>query len=263
MHCVGCFAEYPEIKSILCLDEWKTIISIIARETRHIKKVKLNFVGGEPLLFQNLEVLLSFAKQFNFTVSLVTNGLLLDRDFIGNMKDSIDWLGISIDSLHTGGLKKLGRHSRNGNTISKEEYRYKCSLIKDAGIKLKINTIVNKLNYYENFAPFIKEAEPDRWKVFQFLHIKGQNDKAKHLAITPIQLQCFVNWHEKLNPIIETNARMKGSYIMIDPKGRLVDNSGSYLIYSRPIQQVGFQKALSEVTFDYEKFRNRKGAYKW
>jgi len=45
------------------------------------------------------------------------------------------------------------------------------------GIRLKINTVVSKLNYNEDLSWLIKKIKPERWKVFQILRIRNQAQK--------------------------------------------------------------------------------------
>ena len=61
----------------------------------------------------------------------------------------------------------------------------------------------------------------------------------------------------------ESNDLMTGSYVMIDPAGRFFDNVSGTHAYSRPINQVGVDAALSEVSVDPNKFRLRDGLYDW
>ena len=61
----------------------------------------------------------------------------------------------------------------------------------------------------------------------------------------------------------ESNDLMTGSYVMVDPAGRFFDNVAGTHVYSRPIDQVGVEAALSEISIDPDKFRLRDGLYDW
>ena len=56
---------------------------------------------------------------------------------------------------------------------------------------------------------------------------------------------------------------MTGSYVMVDPAGRFFDNVAGVHRYSRPINEVGVEAALGEVTVDPDKFQFRNGRYNW
>ena len=63
--------------------------------------------------------------------------------------------------------------------------------------------------------------------------------------------------------VAESNDLMTGSYVMVDPAGRFFDNVAGTHAYSRPINQVGVDAALREVSVDPDKFRLRDGLYDW
>ena len=73
----------------------------------------------------------------------------------------------------------------------------------------------------------------------------------------------FVNRHEHLNPIYESNDIFLGSYYMLDPLGRFFQNSKDYIEYSRLILEVNPLEALAEVSWNREKFLKRGGIYEW
>jgi radical S-adenosyl methionine domain-containing protein 2 len=50
---------------------------------------------------------------------------------------------------------------------------------------------------------------------------------------------------------------MTGSYVMVDPAGRFFDNTAGTHMYSRPINEVGVDAALREVSIDPDRFRLR------
>ena len=63
--------------------------------------------------------------------------------------------------------------------------------------------------------------------------------------------------------IPESNELMTGSYVMVDPAGRFFDNTAGAHVYSRPINQVGVDAALREVSIDPSRFHLRDGRYDW
>ncbi len=56
---------------------------------------------------------------------------------------------------------------------------------------------------------------------------------------------------------------MTGSYLMVDPAGRLFDNVNGQYRFSSPILQVGFEGALRQVSFSAERYAGRGGNYSW
>ncbi len=41
------------------------------------------------------------------------------------------------------------------------------------GIRVKLNTVVTRLNYQEDMSAFVRRVRPERWKVFQVLPVDG------------------------------------------------------------------------------------------
>jgi radical S-adenosyl methionine domain-containing protein 2 len=143
-------------------------------------------------------------------------------------------------------------------------YLDKVQLVRNAGIRLKINTVVHRLNVKENMASFIRMSQPERWKLFQVLPVKGQNDgKVESLLITETEFEDFLQRHKELlrdqTIIPESNDAMTGSYLMVDPAGRFYDNVDGEHRYSRPIVEVGIKEALSGIRFSANKFEARSG----
>ena len=253
--CKFCFATFQD-KDHLIREDYMKIPPMLA--DFGIKKI--NYVGGEPILCPHLGELLSISKGCGLVTSVVTNGSLLTKDFLDQNRDNLDWIGISIDSSSENTEKSLGRG--NGRHVGRAVQAAK--MVKECDIKLKINTVVTKLNYNENMRSLISDLEPDRWKVFQILQIEGENDEsARGMLITRDQFMEFVKKHEYLKPVYEDNNAMTGSYIMIDPLGRLFQNWAGKYRYSKSILEAGFPEALRQVGCDNKKYINRGGRYKW
>lgn len=72
---------------------------------------KVNFVGGEPMLYPLINDIIRMAKEMGFIVCITTNGSLLNERSIKYMAPYVDWIGISIDSNNENIEKDLGRVS--------------------------------------------------------------------------------------------------------------------------------------------------------
>jgi len=125
-------------------------------------------------------------------------------------------------------------------------------------LQIKINTVVNTENHKEDFQTLLETLSPDKWKVFKVLPVINKN-----LEISDHDYQAFVHRHSAFTQIMypENNDEMRESYIMVDPKGRLFQNSNinqeSNYQYSQPIHEIGAEKAFSQITFHSEKFESR------
>ena len=252
-YCFACFnSSNPKLSFNQCIE--------IINEVSNAGFKKINFAGGEPTLSPYLGYLLIHSKKLGLINSIISNGTGINKNFLRKLSKSIDWIGLSIDSGLEYTNYLLGRG--NGNLV--KEIIKKSKLIQNIGIKLKINTVVNKLNYQEDFSWLIKTINPERWKVFQVLEIKNQNNPyLTNLLISEPEFEVFVNRHLFLKPIAETNHLMLESYLMIDPYGRFYQNTENSYYFSRPILEVGLKDALSEITYDSVKYIQRGGLYAW
>jgi len=219
-------------------------------------------VGGEPFLHPLFYELLKMAHALGFTTSIVTNGSFINDQNIAEIENYTDWIGISVDSISNMKEAELGRgrgkHVSHAIEVS--------DLVHEHGINLKVNTTVTKLTYRENMHQLIHRMNPNRWKAFQMLHIKGQNDNCvKELAITDDEFNDFVNRHKNIRliggakPVFESNEDMKDSYLILSPSGKVIINSsGSY-------HSIEFNDFLNnpESVVDIGKYLERDGLYDW
>ena len=161
--------------------------------------------------------------------------------------------------------KQLGR----GNGGHVENCKKVAQWAQDAGIRLKINSVITKLNYQQDLSEVILDIKPDRWKVFQLLVVKGVNERALDLEITDFEFKRFVEKHRwiRKNGIDftpEWSNDMMGSYVMLLPDGRFFQNfTGNYTFSRNTIFDCAVESVLSEVGWDRGKFLRRGGDYQW
>ncbi|MCG2431846.1 viperin family antiviral radical SAM protein [Aequorivita xiaoshiensis] len=267
MRCKFCFATFQDVKQTILpkghlpeQDALKVVEKIAAAGFK-----KITFAGGEPLLCKWLPKLIKKAKQLGMITMIVTNGSKLTDAFLKENRAYLDWIAVSVDSLDEDINIKLGRAVIGKKPLSKAYYCNLVDSIKKYGYGLKINTVVNKVNYKDNFTEFIEYAKPKRWKVLQVLPIIGQNDDKIHqFKITDAEYTYFVNTHKSVKVLVpESNEQIKGSYVMVDPAGRFFDNAMGTHNYSKPILEVGVKEALNAVYYNLNKFLNRGGVYDW
>lgn len=223
---------------------------------------KINFVGGEPFLHPHFYELLAMAHDMGFVTSIVTNGSFIDRSNIANIAEYTNWIGISVDSIDNQVEANLGRGRGNHVTHSREV----AEMVHDYGLKLKVNTTVTKSTYREDMHELIEHMNPHRWKIFQMLHIEGQNDSCiTDLSITDQQFADFRKRHQDIRlqnnvmPTFESNDDMIGSYLILDPEGEVLSNSdGKYTSYD--LDEFLLNPA---VVVDSRKYVERDGVYDW
>jgi len=124
-------------------------------------------------LDRDLPALLRESRKQGFTTSIISNGYGIEA-LLDSSADDLDWIGLSVDSADEEVQARLGRGRGRGDHV--ERCSELAPLIVDAGIKLKIkiNTVVNRLTWEEDMRPQIYTLHPHRWRVFQVLPVRGQ-----------------------------------------------------------------------------------------
>lgn len=256
--CRYCFSQFTDVHGSLPL---KKSLKIPEMLRKHGCK-KLNFVGGEPLLYPDIDNLLKKSHECGLITSIVTNGSLLTRKRIDELAPYLDLVGLSIDSANEKIQAALGR----GDGSHVRKLLNAIDYLKKKGKKIKINTVVTSLNKNEDMRPLIRKINPDRWKVFQVMRVTGQNDrKVKPLLIRDeefleYKLRNDIVLKNNNNAVFETYDDMKDSYIMIDPMGRFFHNSKGKYEYLRT--DFSFLSCtLDNLHFNIGKFIRRGGSY--
>lgn len=223
--------------------------------------VRLNLAGGEPLLHAGkLPSIISQARDLGFEVSLITNGSHLTDKLLNQLAPQLIWLGISIDSVSPASNHAIGRVDRRDKLLNVEGLSASLAGARQSnpGLRIKLNTVVNRLNHDEDLSSLIQRLAPEKWKVLRMLPVVSQ-----HLVVSDEQFAAFIARHQEFDRILcaEDNQDMRDSYLMIDPHGRFFQNSplvaGQGYAYSRPILEVGTEAAFAEMAFDHERFRAR------
>ncbi len=270
MRCKFCFATFQDVKhSILPKGHLPKEQALeVVLQLAEIGFEKITFAGGEPTLCPWLPDLIATAKQAGLTTMIVTNGSKLTDSFLQDNKQHLDWIAISVDSLNIETNLATGRAFSSKTALATEHYFSLADKVKQHGYGLKVNTVVNRYNFSESMSEFIRHAKPVRWKVLQALPIIGQNDlKIEDLKISAEQFQFFLDTHADISDctsiVPESNEQMLGSYAMVDPAGRFYDNAEGKHNYSRPILEIGARLAIQQANYDFDKFLDRGGIYRW
>lgn len=263
MRCRFCYATFRDVNGRLSNQDAERLVRLLAEGGFE----KITFVGGEPTLHPHIEMLIRTAHDAGLTTQIVSNGTRLLLPLLDACKDSIDWVGLDIDSIHEDVEVAIGRtavgRNREGHvarTIALAEEIHK------RGIRLKLNTVVTRLSWQEDMSSVIEQIKPDRWKGFQVLPVKGQNDgSVEDLLITPEQFKAWADRHLHLGLIPEDNDLMSLSYALVDPMGRFYASDGAGHQYGKSILEAGVQAAWDSVPtpFRHDRFDARGGRYNW
>lgn len=257
--CVFCFSR-GDSASELTVDEWKPILKdMVCR--RGITKV--NFAGGEPLLYTDLNECLRYTKQLGATTSLVTNGSLVDEKFLEDASGCLDWIGFSVDSCREETEKALGRHAdghRHLPHIVRMSEAARC-----LGMHVKLNVTVTRQGLDDDFHGLIERIEPERVKFMQVTEVPGTNSRGwDGTSVTEDEFEEFVGRHSDVTlpfgfrPVFETSEDMRDSYLMLDPQGRVrLGTPGGYVYMPYRTYWNGSRQV------NCERYIRRGGIYDW
>lgn len=259
MKCKFCYARFEDfnVNKQLSYEDACTIIL----KLKQAGVQKITFAGGEPMLYKHLDACIKFAKHHcNMTTSIITNGSMIKEQWLIDMQQHLDWIGLSVDSTSHSTNKNIGRESKM--TL---DYDLIVSLIHKYNYKLKINTVVNRYNINEDLNRFIAFANPTRWKVFQALKIEEQNDKQfDEIKVSTEEFNSFIDKHKHHKCIVpESNELMTSSYLLIDPLGRLFENTKGIHTYSDTLISNNIEHCLSQISLNRNTFLKRGGIYNW
>lgn len=253
MKCRYCFVEKTATLSI------EDYILVLEKLVKYFTRV--NFVGGEPTVSSYLIPLIKKAKSLDLDCTMVTNGFDLIRhaDKFKELYFLLSCIGISVDSLRNDINYRIGRMC-NKQIITCEEYEELCKTIKSHGIRLKINTVVSKLNLNENFSDFYEKTSPDRIKIFQVLKPNSNLKNAyDDLLITKQEFYSFIKRHTAFSQkiIAEDNDAMTNAYYILDSECRFLDNKTGIKSPSLAKSSISVEDALTYIKMDYDKYKSR------
>ena len=220
-------------------------------------KLRLNIVGGETFLYEKqLKNIVTLSKKYGFKLSAITNGSLFNSSNMEFIAQNFASLGISVDSLNEQTNSDIGRSAKNvvfnpSQVLKAIHYMRTVN----PSIEIKINTVVNKMNYSEDLNDFITIAQPTKWKIFKLLPIYSNK-----FEIQDKEFSIFIQKHAYFEHIIsvENNSDMTESYLMIDPLGRFFQNGLDHgYNYSLSLCEVSAEIALQQIHFDTQKFIDR------
>lgn len=242
---------------------------------------EFNIAGGEPMLYPGLVELTKYIRNKGVKVSLITNGSLMNEEWIKNYAGLYKTIGFSVDSLDDETNKKIGRCDRNGKTIPAGRIVKLCGLIRKyaTGCRIKINTVVSALNKDEVMSDFIDEIAADRWKILRMKPFQYGSFSNLDIQVSDEEFEKFVERNrekdgkedkkrkgKEAEAGAETARRevvvepdMKASYVLIDSNGCLLDNAVDEMtpVAVCDCLREDFADGLRRLTLDREKYEAR------
>lgn len=272
--CRQCFSKFGTEK-LLPVEDWKKIIDncIAGADV-----TEFNIAGGEPMLYPGLTELVKYIRSKGVKASLITNGSLMDEEWIKNYSGLYETIGFSVDSLDDETNRKIGRCDRSGKTMPSGRIVELCGLIRKyaPGCRIKINTVVSALNKDEAMSDFIDEIAADRWKILRMKPFQYGSFSNLDIQVSDEEFEEFVEKNREKNREkdkedgkeagVETARRevvvepdMKASYVLIDSNGCLLDNAVDEItpVAVCDCLREDFAEGLRRLTLDMEKYEAR------
>lgn len=147
----------------------------------------LRLTGGEPLMRKDLGLIIQESHASGLDLDLITNGTMLDDDFLKNYGQHIKHMAISID-----GLKQIHDYLRGKETF--ERSILSARKVLDAGVDLSIYVTVHSLN--ENFLDALMEELLSigvRSFHFNEINMEGRATKNRHLILKKMDTSTRLN----------------------------------------------------------------------
>ena len=271
--CRQCFSKFGTEK-LLPMEGWKKIVdNCIAGADVD----EFNIAGGEPILYPGLAELVKYIRSKGIKVSLITNGSLMDEEWIKNYARLYETIDFSVDSLDDETNKKIGRCDRNGKTIPASRIVKLCGMIRKyaPGCRIKINTVVSALNKDEVMSDFIDEIAADRWKILRMKPFQYDGFSNLDIQVSDAEFLRFVEKNRKKDRkeggkeagagaelakrevVVEPD--MRASYVLIDSNGCLLDNAVDEMtpVAVCDCLREDFADGLKKLTLDRKRYEAR------
>ncbi len=139
LHCVYCSnpLDFAKVEDELSTEEWKRVF----REARSLGAVQLGFSGGEPMVREDLALLVAEAHGLGFYTNLITSGVGLNEARIGELKAAgLDHIQVSFQDS----TKEVNDFLSSTRTF---DLKLKVArLVKNQGYPMVLNVVLSRLN---------------------------------------------------------------------------------------------------------------------
>jgi PqqA peptide cyclase len=139
LHCVFCYnpVDFARQEDEISTDDWLRVL----REGRAMGAVQLGLSGGEPLLRDDLEIIVAEAKRLGFYSNLLTSGVGLTEDRAAALKAAgLDHVQLSFQDS-TREMNDFLSHTKTFTLKNKV-----AKIIKDQGWPMVMNVVIHRLN---------------------------------------------------------------------------------------------------------------------
>jgi MoaA/NifB/PqqE/SkfB family radical SAM enzyme len=165
-------------------------IYIPVETLQHLNTERIVFSGGEPLLRQDLEQIISYYNQAGVkSIVLITNGFLITESRLSSLIASgLTGITFSIDSFESGIAFEARAYNNHQHERVKSSFIQTCLLKKNFQLEIGINVVVSSANiqnnHLEKLIDFVNDFPLD-WIKFQPIFDDGYaGTNATHLLLS-------------------------------------------------------------------------------
>jgi pyrroloquinoline quinone biosynthesis protein E len=139
LQCVFCYnpVDFANTRDELTTDDWLRVL----REARELGAVQLGLSGGEPLLRDDVEIIVAEAHRLGYYINLITSGVGLTEARVQALKSAgLDHIQLS--------FQDSTRESNDylSHTKTFDLKRRVSTWIKEAGFSMVVNCVIHRLN---------------------------------------------------------------------------------------------------------------------
>lgn len=184
LHCVYCYnpLDYADtIGKELSTEEWLRVL----REARALGAVQLGLSGGEPLLRDDLEIIVREARQLGFYTNLLTSGIGLTEKRIAAFKEGgLDHIQVSFQDS----TRELNDFLSSTKTF--ELKKNVARLVKQYDYPMVLNVVLHRLNldHVDKILALALEMEADYVELANTQYYGWSLLNREHLVPTQAQL---------------------------------------------------------------------------
>jgi pyrroloquinoline quinone biosynthesis protein E len=139
LHCVFCYnpVDFATQEQELSTDDWLRVL----REGREMGAVQLGLSGGEPLVRDDLEIIVAEARKLGYYTNLLTSGVGLTPARAKALKDAgLDHVQLSFQDS-TKEMNDFLSHTKTFELKNKV-----AKIIKDQGWPMVVNVVIHRMN---------------------------------------------------------------------------------------------------------------------